>query len=177
AALFFAHVTSIDSGSRGIGEHLLTKGEKAVAALNRFMAGALTAHLPVRSGEGESGGRLGLERFFTPLSKNDERFTGQLLQIFERDASAFRELHNAGRDDLINEVFSRFMSTSFVDEKEMGQYLTPPEIVRCMVQIGLESLGKNRRATLFDADGGSGFLLDPSCGVGSFLAETIRCVH
>jgi len=177
ASLFFAHVTSIDSGSRGIGEHLRAQGEKAVGALNRFMAGALTEHLPVRNGK--SGGRLGLERFFTPLSKNDERFADQLLRIFERDASAFRKLHEAGRDDLINEVFSRFMSTSFVDEKEMGQYLTPPEITRFMVEVGFHALTPEARERLLDpvAGRGAGIILDPSCGVGSFLAETIRFCH
>jgi SAM-dependent methyltransferase len=179
AALFFAHVTSIDSGASGIGESLRAEGTTAVGALNRFMADALAQHLPVRNGEGKSDGRLGLERFFAPLSESDERFADQLLRIFERDASAFRELHEAGRDDLINEVFSRFMSTSFVDEKEMGQYLTPPEITRFMVEIGFHALTPEARARLLDpgAKRGAGIILDPSCGVGSFLAETIRFCH
>ena len=46
AALFFAHVTSIDSGARGIGEHLRSKGEAAVVTLNRLVEGALATHLP-----------------------------------------------------------------------------------------------------------------------------------
>jgi hypothetical protein len=180
AALFFAHVTSIDSGARGIGVALCGKGETAVAALNRFMTDALTKHLPTRNGEGKTGGRLGLERFFAPLSESDERFAAELLKIFDRDANAFRELHEAGRDDLINEVFSRFMSTSFVDEKEMGQYLTPPEITRFMVEIGLHALTPEARARLLNpGEGGTGggIILDPSCGVGSFLAEAIRICH
>lgn len=179
AALFFVHVTSIDSGARGICEGLRTKGGTTVGALNRFMTDALAEHLPLRNGEGKNGGRLGLERFFVPLSDSDERFADQLLRIFERDASAFRELHEAGRDDLINEVFSRFMSTSFVDEKEMGQYLTPPEITRFMVEIGFHALAPEARERLLDpgAGRGTGIILDPSCGVGSFLAETIRFCH
>ena len=179
AALVFAHVTSIDSGSRGIGEHLRSTAATAVDALNQFMASALTEHLPVRNGEGRIGGRLGIERFFTPLSESDERFAHRLLQIFERDASAFRELHEAGRDDLINEVFSRFMSISFVDEKEMGQYLTPPEITRFMVEAGFHALMPEARERLLDLSDrhAEGIILDPSCGVGSFLAETIRFCH
>lgn len=179
AALFFAHVTSIDHGSQGIGDHIRKKGEKAVEALNRFVHGALAEHLPVRNGEGVSGGRLGLERFFSSFSKSDERFSQQLLRIFERDAGAFRELHESGRDDLINDVFSRFMSTSFVDEKEMGQYLTPPEITRFMVEVGFHALSPEARDRLLDPNSkkGTGIILDPSCGVGSFLAETIRFCH
>jgi type I restriction-modification system DNA methylase subunit len=179
AALFFAHVTSIDSGARGIGEHLRKKDDTAADALNRFMANALAKHLPVRNGEGKSDGRLGLERFFAPLSECDEPFAGRLLKIFERDASAFRELHQTGRDDLINEVFSRFMSVSFIDEREMGQYLTPPEITRFMVEAGFHALLPEARRRLLDAGKGgeAGIVLDPSCGVGSFLAETIRFCH
>lgn len=180
AALFFAHVTSIDSGARGIGEALCRKDETAVAALNSFMTDALTKHLPSRNGEGKTGGRLSLERFFVPLSEGDERFARELLKIFDREANAFRELHEAGRDDLINEVFSRFMSTSFVDEKEMGQYLTPPEITRFMVQVGLHALTAEARERLLNPSHGGpggGIVLDPSCGVGSFLAEMIRLCH
>jgi len=178
AALFFAHVTSIDGGGRGIGEHLRSEGA-AVVALNRFVRTALAAHLPVRNGGAKLGGHLELERFFAPLTDNDEPFANHLLHIFERDASAFRELHEAGRDDLINEVFSRFMSTSFVDEKEMGQYLTPPEITRFMVEVGFHALMPEARGRLLDPDAKSdrGIVLDPSCGVGSFLAETIRYFH
>ena len=179
AALFFAHVTSIDTGARGIGEHLRAAGKTDATTLNTFMIDALSAHLPQRNGEGDQGGRLALDRYFSPFSESDEQFAGQLLCIFERDAHAFRELHEAGRDDLINEVFSRFMSTSFVDEKEMGQYLTPPEITRFMVEAGFHALMLESRGRLLNPDlsRDAGVILDPSCGVGSFLAETIRFAH
>ena len=179
AALFFAHVTSIDSGARGIGEHLRVAGKTDVATLNTFMSNALSAYLPQRNGEAEKGGRLAIERFFSPFTETDERFVGQLLRIFERDAHAFRELHEAGRDDLINEVFSRFMSTSFVDEKEMGQYLTPPEVTRFMVEAGFHAITPEARGRLLNLElsHDAGVILDPSCGVGSFLAETIRFAH
>lgn len=179
AALFFAHVTSIDSGGRGIGEHLCTSGKTNVAILNAFMIDSLSTHLPQRNGTQDYGDRLAIKRYFSPLSESDEPFASQLLRIFERDADAFRELHLAGRDDLINEVFSRFMSTSFVDEKEMGQYLTPPEITRFMVEAGFHALTSEARDRLLNPEliSNAGVILDPSCGVGSFLAETIRFAH
>ncbi len=179
AALFFAHVTSIDSGGRGIGGHLRSRAETSVAALNRFMSQALTKHLPARSGEGKNGSRLSLDRFFAPLSESDEQFASRLLEVFERDAKAFQTLHQVGRDDLINEVFSRFVSTSFVDEKEMGQYLTPSEIVQFMVEVGFHALSSDARQSLLDIklNRADVVVLDPSCGVGSFLAETIRYFH
>jgi type I restriction-modification system DNA methylase subunit len=158
--LFFSHVVSIDNGGEGIGDHLLVGNETAISALNGFIAASFAEHLPQR-----------WRRSFVPLSAKDERFGHKLLSIFGQEANAFKALHAAGRDDLINEVFSRFMSTSFVDEKEMGQYLTPPEIVKFMVELGIQALSKEDRQTLMDH---RGIVLDPSCGVGSLLAETTR---
>jgi len=163
AGLVFAHVISIDNGGQGIGPYLTNDGDSAADALNRFIGHTFATHL-----------RGSWRRSFTSLKAQDERFAQELLQIFKNDAAAFRDLHNAGRDDLINEVFSRFMSTSFVDEKEMGQYLTPPEIVRFMVEIGLNAVTEYEHEALATNGAGFGFLLDPSCGVGSFLAEAIR---
>ena len=174
ATLVFAHVTSIDTGAVGLGTHLTRSGATAVESLNIFVADALTRFLPDTNGHGPD-----RSRFFTPLTSADERFAQALLMIFERDAAAFRTLHEAGRDDLINEVFSRFMSASFVDEKEMGQYLTPPEVTRFMVQAGFHALAPEVRAQLLDVKGceQAGICLDPSCGVGSFLAEAVRFLH
>lgn len=174
AVLVFAHVTSIDQGQQGLGTHLLGPRKTAVDCVNAFVQEQLTKHLPNFNGHGPD-----RSRFFAPMTPADERFCAALLSIFERDAAAFRELHNTGHDDLINEVFSRFMATSFVDEKEMGQYLTPPEVTRFMVQVAFESLDAENQEALLDPARVSeaGPVLDPSCGVGSFLAETIRFLH
>lgn len=174
AALVFAHVVSIDKGQQGLGTHLLACGKTAVDCVNAFVRDALTKHLPDFNGHGPD-----RSRFFSPLTSADERFCAALLSIFERDAAAFRELHNTGHDDLINEVFSRFMATSFVDEKEMGQYLTPPEVTRFMVQVAFESLDAESQEALLDPAcfSEAGPILDPSCGVGSFLAESVRFLH
>ncbi len=161
--LFFGHVVSIDNGGEGIGVHLLIGSETAISALNEFIAASFAEHLPQR-----------WRRSFVPLSVKDERFGRKLLSIFEKEANAFKALHAAGRDDLINEVFSRFMSTSFVDEKEMGQYLTPPEIVKFMVELGVQALSKDDKQALMNH---RGIVLDPSCGVGSLLAETTRVLQ
>jgi predicted RNA methylase/transcriptional regulator with XRE-family HTH domain len=178
STLFFAHVTSIDGGGHGIGEHLRANGESASIALNRFVQASLARHLPVRSGGANPNDvSLDHDRFFNPLPAADDHFAQRLMHIFGVDAAALRALHEVGRDDLINEVFSRFMSTSFVDEKEMGQYLTPPEITRFMLEVAHRALLPEVRARLLEVDREPALILDPSCGVGSFLAETIRYFH
>ncbi len=173
AVLVFAHVTSIDAGGQGLGTHLASK-ESSVENVNAFVHEALNRYLPDLNGHGPD-----RSRFFSSLTAADETFAQALLAIFERNAAAFRSLHEAGRDDLINEVFSRFMSASFVDEKEMGQYLTPPEVARFMIQVGFHLLKPEVRSALIDPDlcEQAGVILDPSCGVGSFLAEAIKFFH
>jgi len=166
SVLLFAHVTSIDTGGRGLGKHLRVRNTKPAQVLNEFVRKACDTHFP----------NLPSQFFFTPLPPSEDRFAERLIDIFDKDGAAFRELHTAGRDDLINEVFSRFLSTSFVDEKEMGQYLTPPEVVRFMVDVGLACLSPAARKRLL-ARGGRGAILDPSCGVGSFIAEISRRLY
>jgi type I restriction-modification system DNA methylase subunit len=174
ATLFFTHAALIDAGQGGLGNHL-AQGEVTFAdGLNAAMADALARRLPDMNGHGAD-----RSRFFVPLTPADERFAQAVVAIFERDGGAFKTLHEAGRDDVVNEVFSRFMSSSFVDEKEMGQYLTPPEVTRFMVEVGFHTLAPQVRAQLLDAEtcNQAGIILDPSCGVGSLLAASIRFFH
>ena len=172
AVLVFAHVTSIDARGRGIDNHLLEGKASAAEELNGFIRAALRQSLGELNGHS-----VNLDHFFVPLTPADEGFAKALLAIFTKD-TAFRALHEVGRDDLVNEVFSRFMSASFVDEKEMGQYLTPSEVVRFMVEVGMHLLNPDARAELTDpTSSGRTVILDPSCGVGSFLAEAVRHLH
>jgi predicted RNA methylase len=78
--------------------------------------------------------------------------------------------------DVLNEVFGKFLNDSFVDEKELGQYLTPPEVVRFMVAVALHHLTPKEKRLLQDPEqcGQFGVILDPSCGVASFLAEVVH---
>ena len=65
-----------------------------------------------------------------------------------------------------HEVFVNFLASSFHEEKEFAQYMTPREVVEFMVRIGL---------SLTPAENEHPTVLDPSCGTGSFLttfAET-----
>lgn len=78
--------------------------------------------------------------------------------------------------DLFNEIFGRFLANSFVDEKEMGQYLTPIEMTRFMVQMTIEGLNESELNELTDPVKckNFGYILDPSCGAGSFLVEIVH---
>ncbi len=81
--------------------------------------------------------------------------------------------------DILNDVFGQFLADSFSDEKELGQYLTPTEVVRFMTRLGIKSLSQSDCEKLIDPDlcMRAGCILDPSCGVGSFLTEVLKTLH
>lgn len=81
--------------------------------------------------------------------------------------------------DLLNEVFGSFLNSSFVNEKELGQFLTPPEVVRFMVAAALNSLHSQELDMLCDPEKcvEFGIILDPSCGAGSFLVQVVHLLH
>lgn len=174
AALVFAHVTDIDTGGTGIGIDLLKTEISAASALNSYVWRAFQRHIPDRLQK-----EIDLSKFYYDIPPENEGLAANLIAIFNSEGSLFRERHQNGGDDLINHVFGRFMSTSFVDEKEMGQYLTPPEVVRFMVALGLAALPSHvcERLTDPNVEQRDGIILDPSCGVGSFLAETAGALY
>lgn len=85
-------------------------------------------------------------------------------------------IESISRLDLFNEIFGRFLANSFVDEREMGQYLTPIEMTRFMVSLSISKLSVEEYEILIHPNkcADFGYILDPSCGAGSFLIEIIH---
>lgn len=67
--------------------------------------------------------------------------------------------------DLLNEFFGHFIRDNFRGNIEDAQYMTPPEVVDFMVNIAFNDL----QSTIKDSE--EFVVLDPSCGVGSFLTS------
>lgn len=88
----------------------------------------------------------------------------------------WNKISSLKRLDLFNEIFGKFLANSFSDEKEMGQYLTPIEMTRFMVKMAIQNLSKPELELLTDPERCKdfGYILDPSCGAGSFLVEVIH---
>lgn len=171
ASLFFAHIGSIYQGGDGISSTLINGSKHPAQWLIDFVSDAYGRILPADQ-------RGPLEDRFTSLSlhAHETEFAVSVARAIEKTTDAVREAHAHARDDVINAIFSRFLSGSFVDEKEMGQYLTPPEIVHLMSSYGLSCLTPAMRECLTTPEKAesAGLILDPSCGVGSFLGATAQ---
>ena len=68
--------------------------------------------------------------------------------------------------DVLNESFGHFVRDNFRSNIEDAQYMTPPEVVDIMVSIALEDI---EREFISNVPGEELMVLDPTCGVGSFL--------
>ena len=172
--LLLAHVESRRKDGAGICRAACVSSPGAAAVgLKRFVDSAIAACLP-QSLE-HSVEHKDIELCLKP-HEND-----LALEIVE----CFETLHTQTSSfsfngiDVLNDVFGKFLADSFVDEKELGQYLTPPEVVRFMVGLAISSMADEERETLCNPTRCHeyGLILDPSCGVGSFLAECLHSLH
>lgn len=86
-----------------------------------------------------------------------------LQEITDAIRLALNEIDESGdwsRPHDFHELFVTFIASSFHEEKEFAQYMTPREVVDFMVRVGL---------SLIDIKDRHPVVLDPSCGTASFL--------
>ncbi len=177
--LLFAHVMSTTSGGNGISRESILKRKtesNAAEELRGFVAATFRRHLPRALAH-----EMSPKDFELKISLQERLLAKEIIDCFERLAPKRLVPATAAVDgvDVLNEVFGKFLTSSFVDEKEFGQYLTPPEVVKFMVRLALQAMPPTELITICDSEKCStfGVVLDPSCGVGSFLAELLRVLH
>jgi transcriptional regulator with XRE-family HTH domain/SAM-dependent methyltransferase len=175
--LLFSHIVSVDTGGPGISKALLTNSSSNPAeSLRSFVEENARLHLPHSLSH-----EISPKDFYLRLRPEENELATELIQSFVNHASprAIANAQGVGQLDVLNDVFGQFLADSFIDEKELGQYLTPTEVVRFMVHLGLDSLDEADVHALCDPEqvGEAGIVLDPSCGAGSFLAEAVRVLY
>lgn len=170
--LLFVHFSDLFDGGHGIsrGREGLSNGQVA-AALKRFVDDAITQYLPASLSH-----EIGPEDFALLLKPSEDALAEDIVAVFDTMASKLVDVSPDSVADIMNGVFGNFLADSFADEKQLGQYLTPTEIVAFMVRLALVDLDEQELQALTspDACADFGLVLDPSCGVGSFLAEFLR---
>ena len=174
--LLFAHIISLQTGGHGISTRLVKGGESPAEALKSFVYKIYSQHLPVSLAY-----TLKTSDFHLRLKDSENVFADEIISCFDCISNPEFSVAFSGPDgtDVLNDIFGQFMADSFVDEKELGQYLTPTEIVRFMSRLGINSLSQQDFELLCHPKNCSdfGIILDPSCGVGSFLTEILKSLH
>jgi type I restriction-modification system DNA methylase subunit len=171
--LLFAHIMTEGGVSKRtvLGER--TGIEGAAQSLVKFVRDAFDEHLPKSLGH-----EIEPNDFELKLKNQEDVLAVEIIEAFEflTNRSISKGIDSIRGIDVLNEVFGKFLADSFVNEKELGQYLTPTEVVRFMVTLAIQDMSPSELSTLCDPARciDFGLVLDPSCGVGSFLTEFIR---
>ncbi len=176
--LLFAHSMDLATGGYGITDSLPSRygGKPLVQSLKDFVDDMVSKHLPETLAC-----ELSARDFKIGLKPQEEDLAREIVAAFAHLAAGEMVALRTGSGglDIVNEAFGKFLSNSFIDEKELGQYLTPSEIVEFMTALALDALTPEETRMLLREDSWSefGFVLDPSCGVASFLTEFVRQAH
>jgi len=104
------------------------------------------------------------------IAESEEPLAKGLAQIVLNSFNGYlRGTHTFESFEFLNEAFSHFIRDNFRQNIEDAQYMTPPEVVNFMVDVGMSRL-KRKRFTKVNPP----VVCDPTCGVGSFLAQFYR---
>lgn len=171
AKLLYTHVSDVAHGGEGL-SLVKFSGSGAAKRLREFVGRMNRSHLPKALLRELEGHEIDLR-----IGSDDDELATEVVDCFSFIATPdlLGTLRGENSVDVLHDVFGQFIADSFSHEKEMGQYLTPPEVVQFMVRLGLRSLDETRRAALIDSKKNrAALVLDPSCGVASFLMEALR---
>lgn len=102
------------------------------------------------------------------LRQGDEPLARDLTRVVRKAVdAAFDASEDNTTFDVLNEAFGHFIRDNFRSNIEDAQYMTPPEVVDFMADLAISELVSDWRE---DDKPQSLTVMDPSCGVGSFLA-------
>ena len=177
--LLFAHVMSIGKSNVGISHKSIRQRFPQLIitkALRSFVKDTYEEYLPLSLAY-----EMPQSDHELRIKESEKELAFEIIACFEKLASESGSLNISGIKgvDFLNDVFGKFLADSFVDEKQLGQYLTPTEVVSFMVKLAIQEMSQKELRLLTDPDSCRefGYILDPSCGVGSFLTEALRFLH
>jgi type I restriction-modification system DNA methylase subunit len=101
------------------------------------------------------------------LHAGDEKIAGYLIELAALAVEAHPEAGGISNLDPLNEAFGHFVRDNFRNNTEDAQYMTPPEVVSLMVELAISDLLTLPKQKEY-------VVVDPSCGVGSFLLSFFR---
>lgn len=185
SALFLAHALSALSGSgslqsKEIHRRASSTGAPLAAALREAVEERLSQHLARAPGAA-----IGPGAFRLRLGDTEERLAEIYLSILDEvprlpgtGPSGPDRASPARTYDLMNHLFSQFLTDSFQQERELGQYLTPDEVGTTMVELALDDLSRSELDSLLSETPRQAFgaVLDPSCGVASLLSRLAQAL-
>ena len=148
----------------------------SAANLKSFVQEAFERYLPSSLAH-----EISKDDFNLKIKTQEITLCDEIIRCFEQLAPeryflAFKKKEGI---DILNDVFGTFLIDSFIDEKQLGQYLTPTEVVKFMIQMAVRDMSEEELSHLCNPDlcTGFGLILDSSCGTASFLTELLKVLY
>lgn len=113
------------------------------------------------------------------IQPSDNEFAIKIVNIINQiDLNKFNDGKSV-RFDLLNEAFGHFVRDNFRNHKEDAQYMTPIETVDAMIDIALIDILKDplSKKNLLSTHKDSFIVLDPTCGVGTFITRAAEKIE
>lgn len=173
--LLFAHVMSLSHEEGGLCTATVESypDQTTPGRLRSFVRAQFAKHLPPSLAH-----EMKHEEFELRIKDQEVALVSDILSCFDNLAPrGHRDQHSLRELDFLNDVFGSFLADSFAEEKQLGQYLTPREVVSFMVDLALAEMSADEKQQLVESPREFGAILDPSCGVASFLCEFLRAVR
>lgn len=168
--LLLAQIRLVTSGHDGLEVFSRkVKNEKSSSIVHEKINVAILSSIPDTLSK-----NLPREEFLLKIRRNEYRFIEEICTAFS--LVDWSDIKNFANLDLFNESFGKFLTDSFSEEKQLGQYLTPTEVVKLIVSTAINKLSSSELDTLTHPKNCKhfGYILDPSCGVGSFIIELVH---
>lgn len=145
--LLFSHVMFVAHGHRGLPS--IQEAENPASDLKKFVRKAYKDYLPASLSRD-----MEAHDFELHIREGSDDYARELAQCFEPISSDEIVQMFKGQEgvDALNDTFALFLSQAFHDEKELGQYLTPPNVVSFMTRLALSGLAPNELAVLMQPD-------------------------
>ena len=110
---------------------------------------------------------------FLAIRPGDEKMASDMVRLVRRCVDWAFELRATDHPfDILNEAFGHFIRDNFRGNIEDAQYMTPPEVTDFMAELALQDISMEGSSS--DDAVQSLTVLDPSCGVGSFLCAVYQ---
>lgn len=160
--LFFSHIMSLLTDGIGITKEITKNQKSAAKKLKQFVREQFKLFFSEKHNVDFS--------FELNIKDSENQFAIEIANIFDNNFQKIKILDSIIGTDILNEIFGKFLTDSFVDQKELGQYLTPKEIINFAIELIFCDLKKEEILE-------HKVVLDPSCGVGSFLTAYVEKVY
>lgn len=107
------------------------------------------------------------------IRQGDETMAVDMVRLVQRGIDLAFDVRRYGHPfDILNEAFGHFVRDNFRSNVEDAQFMTPPEVTNFMAELALQDiLAEDSSAN--DPDKPL-TVVDPSCGVGSFLGAVYQ---